>query len=261
MKGIIIFSIIAVSLQNIFAQQFSKAIEDNSFYIEEAYNQESHVVQHIFNGYLAPDPDKILQLSFTQEWPVLERQHQLSITIPYSSDLHNVNGFGDMLLNYRYQLIDREDIAMSPRFSLIVPTGDSWKRYGNGVVGIQINVPLSHRWNNEFISHYNAGGTILPKAKLSDTFDRGTLTSYFAGTSLIYLANPSFNIMMEILFTSTGVKGRPRADETIVNPGVRYAINIDALQIVPGIAFPQTLHRHQKNNSGLFLYLSFEHPY
>lgn len=33
------------------AQNYSKAIEDNSFFIEEAYNQESRVVQHIFNGY------------------------------------------------------------------------------------------------------------------------------------------------------------------------------------------------------------------
>jgi len=30
--------------------QFTRAIEDNSFFIEEAYNQEAGVVQHIPNS-------------------------------------------------------------------------------------------------------------------------------------------------------------------------------------------------------------------
>src|SRR5262245_56577983 len=71
------------------AQPLAKGIQDNSFLVEEAYNQEAGVVQHIFNAYYAvnqlggPD-DKFWQLSFTQEWPVFSQTHQFSYTIPYS---------------------------------------------------------------------------------------------------------------------------------------------------------------------------------
>jgi hypothetical protein len=53
------------------AQQFSEAIEDNSFFIEEAYNQEYRVVQHIFNGIYFSKPQKDFAFTFTQEWPFL----------------------------------------------------------------------------------------------------------------------------------------------------------------------------------------------
>ena len=43
------------------------AVQDNSFLIEEAYNQEAGVVQHILNLQRA---DRDWFLSFTQEWPV-----------------------------------------------------------------------------------------------------------------------------------------------------------------------------------------------
>ena len=48
MRPFIILFIIATI--NSFAQEFTKAIEDNSYFIEEAYNQEDHVVQHISNA-------------------------------------------------------------------------------------------------------------------------------------------------------------------------------------------------------------------
>ena len=44
---------------------FSKAIEDNSFLIEEAYNQETGVVQHIFTGMQNFTPIKNWEFSFT----------------------------------------------------------------------------------------------------------------------------------------------------------------------------------------------------
>src|ERR1051325_5092878 len=60
-------------------------IEDNSFLIEEAYNQEPGVVQHIFNATYVNDPkNRGWTFSFTQEWPVFGQEHQLSYTIPSS---------------------------------------------------------------------------------------------------------------------------------------------------------------------------------
>ena len=37
------------SLSTLVAEPLAKGIQDNSFFIEEAYNQEPGVVQHIFN--------------------------------------------------------------------------------------------------------------------------------------------------------------------------------------------------------------------
>src|SRR5947207_12032333 len=67
-----------------------EGIMDNSFLIEEAYNQEAGVVQHIFNGLYSFNRftgvgEKRADLSFTQEWPVYGQTHQFSYTIPYGA--------------------------------------------------------------------------------------------------------------------------------------------------------------------------------
>src|SRR5204863_5538442 len=64
-------------------------IMDNSFLIEEAYNQEDGVVQHIFTSAYGVDrlsspKRRALDSSFTQEWPAYGQAHQFSYTVPYS---------------------------------------------------------------------------------------------------------------------------------------------------------------------------------
>ena len=56
-------------------------IQDNSFLIEEAYNQEPGVVQHISS--LRGQGGELF-FNFTQEWPVLSQRHQFSYTVPYA---------------------------------------------------------------------------------------------------------------------------------------------------------------------------------
>jgi hypothetical protein len=196
-------------------------------------------------------------LSFTQEWPVFGRTHQFSVTVPYFTDFGpNMNGIGDIMLNYRYQAIDEPGLAFSPRVSLVLPSGDAIKGFGNSATGIQINLPLSKRFSNEFVSHGNAGWTYLPQAKIQGS--TGTFTEYFIGGSVIYLANKSFNVMAEVLYTNEG-SSFGRSDKVIFSPGVRWAIDIGDLQIVPGLAFPYSVSGGGWD--GAFLYLSFEHPY
>ena len=61
-----------------------KKIQDNSFLLEEAYNQEDGVIQHIqMFQYLKKSKDWFY--TFTQEWPVPKQAHQLSYTIPVTS--------------------------------------------------------------------------------------------------------------------------------------------------------------------------------
>ena len=146
---------------------FSKAIEDNSFFIEEAYNQEDRVVQHINNGRISLLSSHDFAYTFTQEWPVFSQKHQFSYTIGFSSlNSGRVFGFNDVILNYRYQLTGHEAfVTLAPRISLILPTGNAKKDLGTGVFGYQFNLPASKRISNSFVFHANVGYTLLPNVE------------------------------------------------------------------------------------------------
>ena len=83
------------------SEPLAKGIQDNSFFVEEAYNQEPGVVQHIINvpALLHVKATKMFHL-FTQEWPIFSQTHQFSYTIPYTFT-ESENGFRDIFLNYR----------------------------------------------------------------------------------------------------------------------------------------------------------------
>jgi len=248
-------------------------IEDNSFLIEEAYNQEPGVVQHIFTAqYTTSGRTHGWQFSFTQEWPVFSQDHQFSYTIPsyhLVDDGSRVSGLGDILLNYRYQLVYEGDIkpAVAPRFSLILPTGNRKKDTGNNVVGYQINLPVSKKVTDRIALHFNLGGTFLPHVKSpADANGRSTkksLSSLNVGGSAIYALYPRFHLMLEWLgnseqsFNDSGK--RERSFLSTLSPGFRTAIvNQDKLQIVTGATMPIGLNR-KTDNLGAFLYLSIEH--
>lgn len=249
------------------AQEFSRAIEDNSYLIEEAYNQEERVVQHIFNGYYLAAGRGILY-TFTQEWPLGGQTHQLSYTLAYQFFNGHNSGFGDALINYRYQVLGEGDWCwFAPRLSVVLPTGKSADGLGNGVLGLQFSLPASKRWTNEFVTHLNLGATLLPNVKgesASGDAVRQTLPTYALGASGIYLASENFNLMLELLYTSSGFINPGGSvgysSVSIISPGFRYAINIGKLQIVPGLAFPASL-TPARTDVGVFAYLSFEHPF
>ncbi len=266
---VLAFSLRIIAQDSIPNRNFTNAIEDNSFLIEESYNQEDRVVQHISNIYYRTFPSKDVIFSFTQEWPVIKYKHQLSYTIPYSFiDRNSLRGIGDILINYRYQLFYKENwVCFSPRLSLILPTGNYMKGLGYDVPGVQINLPFSKRLSDFWVVHFNAGYTLLPQAKVSlpeNGSFRKTLSFYNLGGSVIWLVGTNFNFMFECvenlnsIISSGGVI--EHSSETIVNPGVRVAMNIGDLQIVPGISMPILLSGSDINPWFLF-YLSFEHPF
>ncbi len=238
-----------------------EAIADNSFLIEEAYNQESRVVQHISNLVYAR-PSKDWNFAFTQEWPFFSPNHQLSYTIPYASQ-HQANrsGVGDILINYRYQLTGEESVVtLAPRLSVILPTGDDEKGFGSGATGIQFNLPASRRMSAMWVAHANLGVTITPGVKIGT--DKKTIKAYHAGASVIWLARTDFNVMLEwfSLFEDTPDASGALKNKAshVVSPGLRYAHNFGSLQVVPGIAYTLQTDGDEK---GLFMYLSFEHPF
>jgi Putative MetA-pathway of phenol degradation len=250
-------------------------ISDNSFLIEEAYNQEQGVIQHIFNAIYTNDSrQRGWAFSFTQEWPFFSEDHQLSFTILSShivDEGQKQNGIGDVLINYRYQALKEGDNipAFAPRFSLILPTGSRDKGTGNGVVGYQWSLPFSKKVSSRFALHFNLGLTYLPKVRVpldlpgSPLSPKRSLLSYNVGSSVIYAISSRVNLMLEwvgVSQQSLDDQGkRDREFKPILSPGIRAAvINKEDLQSVIGIGFPIGLN-HATNNYGVFLYFSIEH--
>jgi hypothetical protein len=252
-------------------------IEDNSFLIEEAYNQEAGVVQHIFSAtYNNDSRQRGWTFSFTQEWPIFSQDHQFSYTIPSShfrDGSDRIYGIGDILLNYRYQALEESDLlpAFAPRFSLILPTGNRDRGTGDGVVGYQWSLPFSKKLASQFAMHANLGVTYLPgvRARLGGSTaplsSRHSLVSYNLGASGIFALFPRFHLMLEWVGTfeeSINDVGRSSRDFVpVISPGFRTAVvNEEKLQIVVGGAMPVGLNR-KAANLGAFLYLSIEHDF
>src|SRR5512134_3304729 len=76
-------------------------IQDNSFLVEEAYNQEPGVIQHIST--FRRDRGGGWDYSFTEEWPVRGQRHQASVTFTALRPEEGAGGVGDLALNYRLQ--------------------------------------------------------------------------------------------------------------------------------------------------------------
>jgi hypothetical protein len=247
------------------AAQEPEPIADNSFLIEEAYNQEAGVVQHI-STFTRPDGGGAWAYSFTQEWPFPGVKRQLSYTIPLAQADGSGTGLGDIALNFRYQLAGDggEGVHVAPRATLLLPTGDERKGRGAGGLGLQGNLPVSVRPAPWLALHANAGLTWTPSSK-NEVGETAATVNANLGGSAIWLLRPSFNLLVELLWFSTqqvvGPDQRTRDESLLLNPGVRWAFNFPSgLQIVPGAAYTVGLGE-ASGEDGIFLYLSFEHPF
>ena len=264
-----LFLLLAVCFIPASAQtQAASPIQDNSFLLEEAYNQEDGVVQHI-NTFARLGNSNDWAYTFTEEWPVPAHwRHQLSVTAAAGhSSAFPGSGAGaeDALLNYRYQLVGSGEtrLAFAPRVSLIVPAGkaSAGRRYGG--TGWQTNLPLSLQVHPKIVTHWNLGGTVIPHAQ-NAAHDRAQACGYNGGVSAVFLVTPRFNVLVESLYTGAqAVSGADRtqwSNSMLLSPGFRWALNFKSgLQIVPGVAVPVGLGP-SAGQRGVFLYLSFEHP-
>jgi hypothetical protein len=255
-------------------------INDNSFLIEEAYNQEQGVVQHIFRWVPSWDGRNghkfAFDVVFEQEWPVFGQKNQFSFTLPMLYQYERghgepgveAQGFGDLSLNYRRQVLGggKGELSFAPRLSIILPTGDSDRRLGNGVVGYQVALPFSKEFDCWAI-HANLGATWTPGVRSSTDVSpwlTHDLEGYYAGSSVIYFARPNFHLMLETLALwdeEVAAGQRHSVTQWFLNPGCRWAPFTEGeTQWVVGISTPIGLTRDTPE-IGLLLYMSFEHRF
>ena len=246
------------------AAQSKPPVRDNSFLVEEAYNQEARVVQHISVLSLARRASG-WEYGFTQEWPAGSQRHQLSVTVPIVN-VADGTGVGDVALNYRYQLAfdDATGNALAPRLSLVLPTGDADQGRGTSSLGLQLNLPASWGLHPALVTHWNVGGAWTPSAR-SPSGGRVATRDLTAAASAIWLVRRELNLMLEIAWAreelAVGSDTRIAEESAWLSPGLRAAIDFPSgLQIVPGLAFPIGIGPSDAERRVL-VYLSFEHGF
>jgi hypothetical protein len=242
-------------------------IRDNSFLLEEAYNQEAGVVQHISSvSRLWNSKDWVF--TFTQEWPLPGfPRHQLSFTAAAvrAGDFIDAGaGPGDFALHYRYQLVGSSEtrFAFSPRFSVLLPSGKP--RFGRGAGGtsVQAGLPFSIALHPRLTTHVNLGITHTPHAR-NEFSDRASATAYTAAQSFVFTLHPRINFLLETVWTNSADVVAPgvtrRSNDVLLSPGLRWSHDFaSGLQIVPGVAVPVGVGP-SSGERGLILYLSLEH--
>lgn len=240
----------------------AERIEDNSFLIEEAYNEDDGVAQYI-QSYQYSNESREWLYTFTHEMSLSGKAHQFSYSLPVGHIQNDgfSTGIGDFALNYRYQLIDNDVVALAPRLSVILPTGDDKKGLGYGATGYQLGIPLSVELSESWVSHWNAGATYTPNAH-GVAGGKADARGYNYGASIVWLYAEKLNFFVE--YVKYGIE-KVQPDNTrawektsFVNPGFRYAKNYaSGLQMVSGVSFPIGVGP-SKDDNGIFVYLSFE---
>lgn len=236
----------------------AKGIQDNACIVEEAYNQEPGVVQHI--GCLRRQRGD-WAFDFTQEWPIGSQTHQFSYSVPHSwLRSERAQGFGDLALSYRFQALAESPVlpAFAPRISVTLPSGDSARGLGSGSPGYEVLLPFSKIVSDRVTLHANAG--------VSSYFNVAGRQpkNYVMGASAIYAVTRDFNLLLEVLREWEETVGPAREIERMasftLSPGFRRAFNLAAGQIVVGAGMPVRFASGAPD-FGVFLYLSFEHSF
>ena len=239
-------------------------ITDNSFFVEEAFNQEPGIFQNIF--VLERAGPRGWGARFVQEWPVSGMRHQLSYSLAFARDGGDAR-FSDVSLDYRLQVWDGRGgrPAFSPRASLLVTRDDGGTVVDESGVGLEVNLPFSRESGPLFL-HWNGGLHWLPSASTSGLLpgEDLSLASPFAAASAIVAVRPMLNLMLEARFDSEqSIAGPGTAERTsvfTVAPGVRGGWNVGDAQLVLGLALP-VARSGGRTDTGALVYFSYEPPF
>lgn len=237
----------------------AQALEDNSFLVEEAYNQPARVVQHIFTTELRHGAQVY---AFGQEWPLGGMTHQLSYTLVAENDVSFE--LGDAELNYRWQAVGGEGakLFVAPRLSALVPLGDADRWGGNGGFGLDAQIPVSWETGRLLSLHANLGAAFRPSAENAVGARAATLAPSL-GVSAVVFVTPKFNLIAESVWDweRAVVANGETAGSTshAIALGARMGFDLPSgMQIVPGVAWMPAVDDAATRS---FLYLSIEHGF
>jgi len=253
-----LFLILLLSTIGIFCK--AEPLEDNSFLVEEAYNQEPGVVQFI-QVYQKQNKGKDWNYTFINEIPMGGQADQFSYEIPYAYiEAVDKTQVGDIKINYRREFVRSESFVTTGRLSVISNSGDYKLGFGNGAVGYEASLLNSVVINSKWTQHWNVGAQFVPKSK--DALDNTADTSkFFWALSNVYFVTDTFNIMLEMTGSSfeevLGQDSTTWNQENMISPSVRYAYDVGSWQFVPGLALPIGLGNMAGQNQVLG-YLSIE---
>jgi len=232
-------------------------LADNSFLVEEAYNQERGVVQHIAFFHLRHRSVN-WALGITQEWPAWSERHQVSYTVPLLSRSTGT-ALGDVAVHYRYQAL-AGDVALAPRVSLLLPTGSSEAGTTVGGMGVQVAMPASFRLSPLFTAHLNAGAGVIPEAG-TPASGTGRLLNGFVGGSIIFFLRPRLNLLAEFLAVGESWDTSAWEGGTLGALGVRWGHDLPGgVQLVPGLGWAVG-GGLERSAAGPLAYLSLEHQF
>jgi len=191
---------------------------------------------------LPPTNPNNIYVSYSQSWPLPDEHNQVGFTFTYTLPDHTPSGPDDLYLNYTRQILveEKQGITLSPSFSLILPSGNVKKGLGFNTVGFELDIPVSKRWNNYLVSHFNVGFSFFPKAEQIDNLG-GTsihnLSFFNVGTSLIWLVHRRFNVLTEFLENVgdniSDFRHTNRYNQTIINLGMRFRSLGGVLKLSP----------------------------
>ena len=232
-------------------------IVDNSFLVEEAFNQEAGVFQNIVNLHVLEKGG--WETTFTQEWPLFTQTHQFSYTLSYASA---GGASAPLQIHYRLQAVQESASrpAFSPRVTLLLPSGSSANDLDGGGYGWQVNLPVSKQFGDTYV-HWNAGFTHTPSDRDGDA-DHNLLTPH-AALSGIWRLRPMLNLMLEsVIEWEEVVDAGAERRETVVtlSPGVRTGWNTGDTQTIVGLAIPMAFSEGP-TDVGVFSYFSYELPF
>ena len=242
-------------------------ITDNSFFVEEAFNQEPGIFQNLL--VFERSGPRGWDAKFVQEWPVGSMRHQFSYSLGFARD-GGASRFNGTSFDYRHQLWVEGPgrPAFSPRLSLLVSRDDSETGVDESGAGIEMNLPFSKRIGPTYL-HWNGGLRWFPRMstesrQLPVVADDVGLASPFLAGSAIYALRPMVNLMLEAVLESehfvAGLNRTDRAAVLTVSPGARGGFNVGDAQIVLGIAVP-IVRQQGDTDTGVLGYLSYELPF
>lgn len=236
-------------------------IEDNSFLLEEAFNQKKEEYQFIQKYYTSTSGyvEYLLEI----EAPLSDDEtHQISLDISrIRPEEIPASSFSDLNLNYRYQALNRNGMILTEKIGLVLATGKVENETSNGAMGAQLMQVATFKFSERFMNHWNLGTTIFPEAETAA--GEKTILEFTGGTSLINNYSDNLNFLLEaVLQTFESYDEDKNVNNELrfyLNPGLRFALDFDfkRTQVVPGVSFP-VQYSDGEVRPGVFLYLSVE---